>query len=83
MDDLDTAGTLAFIDTEIAKAEQECRKRIELHPDDAGYAAAQWRIFHASVAILRQNRDLLVTAAARVKSFEAPSRIILTSNPQR
>ena len=80
MDDLDTAGMLARIDAEIAKAELETRERIARAPDDKVYAERQWITFSRSVARLRQEREVLVTAMARVKSFE-PARIIVQSNP--
>lgn len=83
MDDLDTGGMLAFIDAEIAKAERETRERVgRLEASgELANAARMWDEFNRKVRPLREQRDLLITAMARVKSFETPPKIIVQNNP--
>lgn len=84
MDDLDGTGTLALIDRDIARLEQEARQRAaRLEMDGCIAAAARiWDEFALAVKPLRDQREALVMAMARVKSFERPALIIMASTPR-
>lgn len=81
MDELDNQAAIAELDRQIAEAEMDTRERVARHADDEDFARREWERFSLSVQPLRQQRELIVMTLARVKSFEVPSPMIVTSTP--
>lgn len=82
-DELDGTATLVMIDRKIAELENALHERLREHDRDHDYKSAQWRRFELEVAPMRRERELIVTAMARIKAFETPPPIIIVSHPER
>jgi len=80
-DEADTQAFLVMIGKEIAESEAATRLRISMSPNDKDYARREWELFEMRVAPLRSQRDAILAATVRVKSFEGPPTIIMASTP--